>query len=279
MSTLYLVATPIGNLQDMTPRAIAVLRDVTVIAAEDTRHSGRLLAAFGIETPMISYHEHNRVSRESGIIQRLAAGDVAVISDAGMPGISDPGVELVRAAHAAGHRVVPVPGPSSLIAAVAASGIVPGPFLYTGFLPRDGEARRAEIARMQRADCPAVIFESPHRLGETLRDLAAALGDREAAVARELTKLHEEIVRGTLVELADRFDVVPKGEIVIVIGDPVQRQKSEASPEAVVRQLLADGLKPSKAAREAASILGIAGSEAYALVRRIASDTSSNDRN
>jgi 16S rRNA (cytidine1402-2'-O)-methyltransferase len=279
MSILYLVATPIGNLQDMTPRAIAVLRDVTVIAAEDTRHSGRLLAAFGIETPMISYHEHNRVSRESGIIQRLAAGDVAVISDAGMPGISDPGVELVRAAHAAGHRVVPVPGPSSLIAAVAASGIVPGPFLFTGFLPRDGEARRAEIARMQRADCPAVIFESPHRLGETLRDLAAALGDREAAVARELTKLHEEIVRGMLVELADRFDVVPKGEIVIVIGDPVQRQKSEASPEAVVRQLLADGLKPSKAAREAASILGIAGSEAYALVRRIASDTSSNDRN
>jgi 16S rRNA (cytidine1402-2'-O)-methyltransferase len=274
MGILYIVATPIGNLQDMTPRAVQTLKDVDLIAAEDTRHSGRLLKAFGIETPMTSYHQHNRAGKGHEIIERLETVDVALISDAGTPAIADPGAELVAAAIAAGHTVVPIPGPSSLIAAVSAAGIVDGPFFFLGFLPRTARERRQILGKAARAESSIVIFESPLRLRETLVELEALLGNRPAVVARELTKLHEEFVRGYLSHLADTFkDAPPRGEVVVVVGPPVADVGERDSAEVVIRRLLADGLRPSKAAREASAILGISGSEAYDLVRRLAGES------
>jgi 16S rRNA (cytidine1402-2'-O)-methyltransferase len=272
MGMLYVVATPIGNLQDMTPRAIQTLKDVDLIAAEDTRHSGRLLKAFGIETPMTSYHQHNRSGKGHELIERLATIDVALISDAGTPAIADPGADLVAAAIAAGHTVVPIPGPSSLIAAVSAAGIVDGPFFYIGFLPRTALERRLILGKAARAESALVLFESPLRARDTLLDLRANLGDRTAVVARELTKLHEEFVRGSLSELAAIYaETAPRGEVVIVVGPPVPFAVVEDSAEGVIRRLLADGLRPSRAAREASAILGISGSEAYDLVRKLTS--------
>ena len=273
MGTLYVVATPIGNLSDMTPRAIQTLQDVDLIAAEDTRHSGRLLKHFAIETPMISYHLHNRASRESDLIARLATQDVALISDAGTPAIADPGAELVAAAIAAGIRVVPIPGASSMVAAVSAAGLIDSPFFYLGFLPRVAHERRLLLGKAARAESALVLFESPLRLRETLIELSELLGDRSATVARELTKLHEEFVHGTLSVLAARYaDQPPKGEIVIVVGAPHGGLIERDSSEDVIRKLLNDGLRPSKAAREASAILGISGAEAYDLVRKFAED-------
>ncbi len=268
MGTLYVVATPIGNLQDMTPRAVETLRSVSLIAAEDTRHSGHLRNAFDISTPMISYHHHNRQQRERQLLDALAEGDVALVSDAGTPAIADPGREIVEAALREGHRVVPIPGASAMAAAVSASGLVEGPFVFLGFLTRKGEERRAEIAKAAATGWPLVLFESPVRLVATLGDLANALGDRTAVVARELTKLHEEIVRDTLTHLADRFgDGEVRGEIVIVVGPAEAAGETESDLPGLARRLLADGLKPSKAARELAAIAGIPGDEAYAIVR------------
>jgi 16S rRNA (cytidine1402-2'-O)-methyltransferase len=273
VGVLYVVATPIGNLQDMTPRAIQTLRDVDLIAAEDTRHSGRLLQHFGIDTPMISYHLHNRASREDSLVRRLAIEDIALISDAGTPAVADPGAELVAAAVAAGIRVVPIPGPSSLVTAVSAAGLVDAQFFYLGFLPRVAQERRLLLGRSARAESALVLFESPLRLHETLVELGELLGDRPATIARELTKLHEEFVHGTLTSLADRYrDQPPKGEIVIVVGAPQGNSAERDSAEDVIRRLLADGLRPAKAAREASAILGISGSDAYDLVRKIAAD-------
>lgn len=275
MGTLYVVATPIGNLQDFTPRAVETLRSVGLIAAEDTRHSGTLLKAFGIETRMISYHHHNRGQREERLLRELETSDVALISDAGTPGIADPGQEIVEAARRAGHRVVPIPGASSVAAAVSASGQVEGPFIFLGFLTRKGEERRAELGKAAASGWPLVIFESPVRLAATLTDLHAALGDREATVARELTKLHEELVTDRLGALADRFagqDV--RGELVIVVGPAAASDGAGTDARVLVRRLLAEGLKPSKAAREAAAIAGIPGDEAYALVREVGTEIS-----
>lgn len=273
MGTLYLVATPIGHLGDMTPRAVETLRAVSLIAAEDTRHSGTLLKAFGIETPMVSYHHHNRRQREERLLEALAKGDVALITDAGTPGIADPGREIVEAARAAGHRVVPVPGASSLAAAVSASGLVDGPFVFLGFLDRGGGQRRLRLGKAAATGWPVVLFESPLRLAQTLADLREALGDREAAVARELTKLHEEIVTGTLGDLADRYrDTDVKGEVVIVVGGEASATVEAGDVRALARRLLADGLRPSRAAREIAAIAGIPSDEAYALVREVGQD-------
>lgn len=270
MGTLYVVATPIGNLQDFTPRAVDILRSVSVIAAEDTRHSGTLRTAFDISTPMISYHHHNRSQREQRLLDELSAGDVALISDAGTPGIADPGREIVEAALDAGHRVVPIPGASSLVAAVSASGLVEGAFVFLGFLTRKGEERRAEIAKAAATGWPIVLFESPMRVGDTLRDLQNALGDRVAVIARELTKVHEEIVRDSLGQLAERFsDGAARGEFVIVVGPADETGEAGTDVNELARRLLADGLKPSKAARELASIAGIPGDEAYAIVRGV----------
>lgn len=273
MGTLYVVATPIGNLQDISFRAVETLRSVTLIAAEDTRHSGALLKAHNIQTRMISYHHHNRRERELRLLRELETGDIALISDAGTPGIADPGREIVEAALREGYRVVPIPGASSSVAAVSASGLVEGPFVFLGFLTRKGEARRAELAKAAATGWPVVVFESPLRLGETLADLQSALGHRPAVVARELTKMHEELIAGDLEALAGRFSAeTPRGEIVVVVGPANNDEAVVTDIPVLIRRLLADGLKPSKAAREVASIAGIPGDEAYALVRQVTAE-------
>lgn len=274
MGTLFVIATPIGNLGDLTPRAVETLKQVSLIAAEDTRHSGTLLKTFDIQTPMLSYHHHNRRQREDRLLVALGVGDVALISDAGTPGIADPGREIVSAARAAGHTVVPIPGASSVVAAVSASGLVEGPFVFLGFLTRKGEDRRAELARAAATGWPVIVFESPVRLVETLSDMRDALGDRAAVVARELTKLHEEFVAGSLGELHDRFSRREvRGEIVIVVGGASGETFAETDVRALIGRLLAEGLKPSKAAREVATIAGIPGDKAYALVRGVAAES------
>ena len=276
MGTLYVVATPIGNLGDMSLRGIEVLRNVSLIAAEDTRRSAILLRAYDISTPMISYHQHNLRSREGRLLQALTEGDVALISDAGTPGIADPGREIVVAAREAGFTVVPIAGPSSLAAAVSASGLVEGPFLFLGFLPRAGEKRRAQLGKAGAIGYPLVIFESPVRLAETLGDLERVMGNREAMVARELSKLHEELVSGSLAELKDRFaGSEPRGEIVIVVGAADEFATVEIDVRAVIQNLLSQGMKPSRVAREASAMTDIAGSDVYALVREIQAEIAS----
>src|SRR5215213_8803780 len=198
MGTLYVVATPIGNLEDLSPRAVRVLREVDLIAAEDTRHSRRLLAHFGIKTPTVSYHEHNQRTRRELLLGALASGNVGLITDAGTPGVSDPGADLVAAAIEAGYRVSPIPGASALAAAVSASGLIDGPFLTLGFLPSERGERLRLVARAATAGFPIVLFESARRLGPTLQELVEILGDRPAVVLRELTKIHEEVRAGTL---------------------------------------------------------------------------------
>jgi 16S rRNA (cytidine1402-2'-O)-methyltransferase len=267
MGTLYVVATPIGNLQDFSPRAVETLRNVQLIAAEDTRHSGTLRTTFNISTPMVSYHHHNRARREAELLRALDEGDVALISDAGTPAIADPGQEIVAAALKAGHTVVPIPGASAAIAAVSASGLVTGPFIFLGFVERKGEGRRAALGRAVATSWPVVLFESPQRLLETLDDLRDAFGDREAIVARELTKLHEEVTSGTISTLIAHFSHGEvRGEIAIVLGAG-DAGDAEVDTEAIARKLLADGLKPSRAARELAQIAGISGDAAYEIIR------------
>ena len=274
LGTLFIVATPIGNLGDMTFRAVETLRNVSLIAAEDTRHSSTLLREFGITTHMISYHQHNLASREGRILRALETGDVALISDAGTPGIADPGVEIVTKTFAAGHKVVPIPGASAVTAAVSASGLVPGPFLFVGFLPRSGEDRRVAIGRAAASGVPFVVYEAPTRLLATLADMRESIGNRRAMVARELTKIHEELQAGTLDELLAHFRTTPpRGEFVIVLGAPDDPGTGGGDVEAVVRRLLSDGARPSRAAREASAITGLSGSDAYELVRRIARET------
>lgn len=273
MGTLFIVATPIGNLADMTFRAVETLRRADLIAAEDTRHSAVLLNEFGITTRMISYHQHNLMARQSRILRELEAGDVALITDAGTPGIADPGVEIAAAAFAAGHTVVPIPGASAMTAAVSASGLVPGPFLFLGFLPRLGGERRVSIGKAAASGYPFVVYESPNRIVATLAELRESCGNRRSMVARELTKLHEELRSGTLDELQAHFGTsTPRGEFVLVVGADEGAADQPGDLEAVVRQLLEDGLKPSRVAREAAAITGVAGSDAYNLVRRIAKE-------
>ena len=282
MGTLFIVATPIGNLSDLSPRAVRILGEVALIAAEDTRHSHTLLRHFDITTPMVSYHAFNERGRREQLLDALSRGDVALISDAGTPGISDPGNDLVAVAHAAGHRVSPVPGPSAMVAAVSASGLVPGPFVVVGFLPRRGAARSVLLGRSSVAGLPLVLFEAPGRLIETLRDLSRALGDRDAIVARELTKLHEEVVPGRLTELADRFAARPvRGEIVIVVGVAQAAagadDADQPDDEAVVRSLLATGLPVSQVAREAAAVTGRPRSDLYALARKLRAESVEHD--
>jgi 16S rRNA (cytidine1402-2'-O)-methyltransferase len=242
---------------------------VDLIAAEDTRHSGRLLKAFDIDTPMISYHHHNRAAREAVLLEALHRGDVALISDAGTPAIADPGAELVAAAHREGFRVIPIPGASSLVAAVSASGLVTGPFLFLGFLPRTTAERRHVLGKIVVSGLPSVMFESPVRLVATLRELEETCGNCAVVIAREITKLHEEVSSGLLADIAAKYaGSPPKGEVVIVLDAPERLSSGEEAPEAIVRRLLAQGLKPSRAAREVAAILNIPGAEAYELVQK-----------
>ena len=266
MGTLYIVATPIGNLEDLSPRAVRILREVSLIAAEDTRHSRRLLTHFEIKTPTVSYHEHNQRGRREVLLKALGSGDVALITDAGTPGVSDPGADLVAAALEAGYRVSPIPGPSALVAAVSASGLIDGPFLTLGFLPRERGERVRLVARAAPAGFPLVIFESARRLGPTLQELVEILGDRRAVILRELTKIHEEVRAGALSELRLwSKDANPRGEIALVIAAAPGTVASDDDAEAVVRTLRQSGLSASQAAREAASITGLPRSELYRL--------------
>ncbi len=219
-STLYLVATPIGNLDDMTFRALKVLKEATLIAAEDTRNTAKLLAHFGIKVErLISCFEHNEIKRSDEILKTLAAGgSVALVTDAGMPGISDPGFNVVQLVLEKGFKIVPIPGASALIAALPASGLVIAPFTFFGFLPSKTSERRKALEDLKSESKTLVFYESPHRLLECLKDMMSLWGDRRAAIGRELTKLHEEFVRGSLRELVSHFEThEPKGEFVIMV--------------------------------------------------------------
>jgi len=269
MGTLYLVATPIGNLEDITLRALRVLREVPLIAAEDTRHARRLLGHYEIRARLTSYNEHNRKAKTPALLAALAEGDVAVVSDAGMPGISDPGHDLVVAAVEAGHTVVPVPGASAVVAAVAASGLPSRRFHYVGFLPRQaGDRRRALLAAASSGDT-IVLFESPHRLPDTLAAISDALGaDRRIAVCRELTKLHEEIWRGRVAEALEHF-AEPRGEFTLVIegGAPASEQApgDERDVVAAVGEMVADGVRAREGVPALMVRFGLSRRDAYRL--------------
>jgi 16S rRNA (cytidine1402-2'-O)-methyltransferase len=266
MSSLYLVATPIGNLEDISARALRVLREVRLVAAEDTRHSGKLLAHFDIQTRLVSYHEHNKLVRLDYILEELAQGDIALISDAGTPALNDPGFELVRAALQAGHEVSPVPGPSAPLAALVASGLPTDAFLYLGYLPRKSSERRRLLAKVSSLEYTLVFLETPHRLMEALQDLEMELGERQVAVARELTKLHEEIFRGTLGQAQQHYlQNAPRGEITLVVaGCPAgQLRWTEARLQEAVELAIQHGEPPSQAARRLASESGWKKSEIY----------------
>ena len=216
MPTLYIVGTPIGNLGDLTPRAARILGEVSLVAAEDTRVSRRLLSHLGIRPRTTSFHQHNWRDKLDGVLAELARGDVALVTDAGMPGVSDPGSELVAAAAQAGFKVEVVPGPSAVTAALALSGFPGGGFLFLGFLPRRKKERQASLREASSSAVPLVLFEAPHRLRVTLADLNTVLGDRPLAVCREMTKLHEEVFRGTAAQALEHFDS-PRGEVVVVV--------------------------------------------------------------
>lgn len=218
MGTLYLVATPIGNLEDMSPRAIRILHEAGLIAAEDTRHTGQLLKHFEIETPLTSYFEHNKLSKLDFILDKLSSEDVALVSDAGTPAINDPGYELVRAALASGYDVVPVPGPSAPISALAVSGLPTDSFLYLGYLPHKKMVRRKFVGQIANLSYTLIFLESPHRILDSLADLLASLGDRRVCVAREMTKMFEEYWRGTLSGAIAYFQSQEvRGEFTLVV--------------------------------------------------------------
>jgi 16S rRNA (cytidine1402-2'-O)-methyltransferase len=262
---LYVVATPIGNLGDLGARAAETLRDVDRILAEDTRVTGKLLAHIGAKTPMSRYDDHSSDRDRDEVIARLATEAIALVSDAGTPLISDPGFKLVRAAREAGHKITTVPGPCAAIAALTVSGLPTDRFLFVGFLPAKAKARADAIAEIADIRATLVVYEGGPRLGDTLLALAAQLGSRDAAIARELTKLHEECVTGTLPDLAARYaDDIPKGEVVIVVGPA---REGEVVSDLVLDSLLEAAmahLSPSRAAAEVAEQLGIPRKRAYA---------------
>jgi 16S rRNA (cytidine1402-2'-O)-methyltransferase len=262
---LAVCATPIGNLEDVTLRVLAELAGADVVLCEDTRHTRGLLERHGIKARLLSYHEHNEAQRTAELLPRLEAGErVALVSDAGLPGVSDPGARLVRAALDAGVDVTVLPGPSAVETALVASGLVAEQYRFLGFLPR-GEAKLAALWHELRGwPWPAVAFESPQRLPATLRSLAAADPRREVAVCRELTKRFEEIARGTAAELADRFDAPPKGEITLVLGPGAAREDgAEESALAAVAELVAAGLPRRRAAEIVSGLAGIPRNRLY----------------
>ena len=267
---LVLVGTPIGNMGDLSPRAAAVLAEADVVACEDTRRTGRLLQLAGVTArQLLTVNDHNEAQRTRDVLGRLDRGEtVAVVTDAGMPGISDPGERLVRAAAAAGHPVEVVPGPSAVIAALVSSGLATGRFTFEGFLPRKGSSRAARLAELASEPRTVVLYEAPHRLARTLADLAEACGgERLCALARELTKLHEEVWRGSLdAAIVHCDDVAPRGEYVVVLdGAPPPPDADDAQVRAAMAHLLASGASRRDAAVEVASRLGVARRRAYEL--------------
>ncbi len=282
--TLYLVATPIGNLEDITARALRVLGEVDLIACEDTRHTQKLLTRFGLHTKTVSYHEHNEHQRAAELCALLVGGtSVALVSDAGTPAISDPGYRLVRAAIAQGTAVVPVPGPAAFVAALVASGLPTDEFFFGGFLPARATARRARLTSLRALPATLVFYEAPHRIAAALADAREILGERTAVVARELTKLHEEFARGRLSELAARFsgEQAARGEMVLVIdravieAEATAHERAAESVAARVAALEAEGLDPRAALKRAARELGLTRAEAY---RRLVAERAARER-
>ncbi len=259
MGTLYIVGTPIGNLEDLTRRAVRVLGQVSLVAAEDTRVTRKLLSHLSIQAPLVSYHSRNWQSRLPSILDALTSGDVALVTDAGMPVVSDPGSELVSAARASGNRVEVVPGPSAVTAALAVSGLPGDCFLFLGFLPRRGKSRTAKVRSVAAFLAPIIIFEAPHRLRATLQDLLNVLGDRDLAVCRELTKLHEEVFRGSVSQALDYF-AEPRGEFVLLLagaappsGPPVPSQPHLEAASAELAKLKQSGSRARAAVAQVAA--------------------------
>lgn len=250
MGVLYLVATPIGNLEDMSPRAVRILRESALIAAEDTRHTGKLLKHFEIETPITSYFEHNKINKLDTILEKLSGGDVALVSDAGTPVINDPGYELVKAALASGHDVVPIPGPSAPIAALTASGLPTDAFLYLGYLPHKTSERHKRLEDVSGQPYTLIFFESPYRIVESLEDILSILGERRICVAREMTKMFEEYWRGNVREAVDHFKSQPaRGEFTLVIEGKTS-EKHERWTEAQLLEAIERQVSTEKSAKE-----------------------------
>lgn len=268
MGTLYVVGTPIGNLEDITFRALRVLRESGLVAAEDTRKTLKLLSHYDIRAPMLSYHRHSSPDRRAQILTALQEKDVALVSEAGMPGISDPGQDLITDAIAAGFPVVPIPGPSAALSALVVSGLPADRFLYLGFLPRVRADRRKALAGVSSAPYTLVIFEAPHRLRASLADMEEVLGDRQAAAARELTKLHEETVRARLSGLRATFEErPPRGEFTLVIAPPEEAPPAAnggaPSAAALARQFRAEGTRGKEAVRRIIAETGVGRRGAY----------------
>ena len=264
MPTLYVVATPIGNLDDISLRALRTLREVKLIAAEDTRKTKRLLATYDIKTPVTSYHEHNKWTKLDYILGYLGDKDVALVSNAGMPGISDPGYELIVAANKRGIPVVPIPGPSVVITALVVSGLPTDKFIYLGFLPHKTSARRRILQSVVDEYATIVVLESPHRLLAALNDILIVLGDRKVAVCRELTKLYEEVFRGTISQAIEHF-TEPKGEFTLIIAGKGEKDKPRLT-EAIERQLhrmRLSGVTAKEAIAEVAGETGLSKKELY----------------
>jgi 16S rRNA (cytidine1402-2'-O)-methyltransferase len=267
MGTLYVVTTPIGNLEDLTPRAARVLGEVALIAAEDTRHTRQLLTHLGISKHLVSYNEHNAAKRTPGLLQTLLDDDVALVTDAGVPAVSDPGADLVRAAAEQGIRVVPIPGPSAVTAALSVAGMRSSDFKFVGFAPRSANARRKLLRGLEREHATLVVFEAPHRVRATLEAIAEVLGERPMAICREITKLHEETFRGTASEALTHFEA-PRGEFVLVIEGALGRLEAIADPDGArdaLATLKARGETRRDAVAQVTDAFGVFKREAYKL--------------
>ena len=280
MSTLYVVATPIGNLADASARSIEVLGAVDGILAEDTRRTRKLLGRYDLRTPLTSLHEHNEASRIPGVLERLEAGkDLALVSDAGTPLLSDPGERLIRAVLDAGHTVVPVPGASAILSALMGAGFSAVPFTFHGFVPRKGKSRQEMLKQIAAAPEASVVFESPERVAAVLEELVELVADgRQVVVAREMTKIHEEFFRGTMADAARYFgENKARGEVTVVVSPQSPAEGMERVDEAAVRSLaralLDEGLSSSRAAREVSSRLSIAKNAAYEIVHSLEDDS------
>lgn len=275
MGTLYLVATPIGNLEDISARALRILSEVGLIAAEDTRQTRKLLTHYGIQTKLTSYHEHNKLTKLDYLLAELKEDDIALVSEAGTPGLNDPGFEIVRAAIAAGHKISPIPGPSAPIAALVASGLPTDAFLYLGYLPRKKTERVRLLTEISDLTYTLIFLETPHRLLAALEDLESILGNRMLAVGRELTKIHEEFFYGTIREAKGKFSLQePRGEFTLVIAGASEKNRtwSKTQLQAALLEMINQDYAPSQIAAQIASQSGWARREVYQMLTEMQKD-------
>jgi 16S rRNA (cytidine1402-2'-O)-methyltransferase len=264
MPSLYVVATPIGNLEDITLRAIRTLKEVKLIAAEDTRKTRQLLSAYNIKTPLTSYHEHNKLTKLDYVLEKLETDDIALVSDAGMPGISDPGFELISAAIQHNVTVIPIPGPSVLVTALIVSGLATTSFIFLGFLPHKTGERRRLLDSISDEKRTLVFFESPHRASTALQNILEILGDRKIAICRELTKFHEEIFRGTVSEAIERF-TEPRGEFTLVISGKAETSRAGVEKDTLLhlKQMQGSGVTVREAITQLSAESGLSRKELY----------------